>query len=139
MRARLHELRCTPAYFDETWDGAKPFEVRWNDRGYQSGDTVELQEYDPQVHCDCPTGSRHTPQACRRYTGRTMTALIGHVLATLPPTAGGRRACFNGDGYVVFGLVDIQRHGRPANGDTAASIAAVHAASTTTTTTPTRS
>lgn len=38
-----HELKTWPVYFDAVKRGAKTFEVRKNDRGFQTGDLVELQ------------------------------------------------------------------------------------------------
>jgi hypothetical protein len=34
-----HLLKVIPPYFDALADGTKPFEVRKNDRAYQTGDT----------------------------------------------------------------------------------------------------
>lgn len=42
----IHELKIDPKYYCRVADGSKTFEVRENDRGYQSGDTVILKEYD---------------------------------------------------------------------------------------------
>ena len=40
-----HELKCWPVYFDAIERGKKPFDVRYNDRCYQKGDTVLLRRY----------------------------------------------------------------------------------------------
>lgn len=61
--------------------GAKPFEVRRNDRDYQVGDTVVLHEWNP--------GSE-------RYTGRKLDRRITYILA------GGQFGVEQG--YVVLGL-----------------------------------
>ena len=45
---RSHILKTWPVYFDALWDGQKTFEIRKNDRGYQAGDRLVLQEYDPE-------------------------------------------------------------------------------------------
>lgn len=42
-----HKLRTWPFYFDEINKGEKRFEVRKNDRDFQKGDLLILQEYDP--------------------------------------------------------------------------------------------
>ena len=42
-----HELKIWPMYYSRVLDGSKTFEIRSNDRGYQSGDTVVLKEWDP--------------------------------------------------------------------------------------------
>lgn len=36
----VHELKIEDVYFDQINDGAKKFEVRYNDRGYQNGDHI---------------------------------------------------------------------------------------------------
>ena len=42
-----HKLKCWPQYFDAIKRGDKPFEVRRDDRGFQKGDVLVLQKYDP--------------------------------------------------------------------------------------------
>lgn len=42
----VHELKIEDVYFDQINDGAKKFEVRYNDRGYQNGDHIKfLDQY----------------------------------------------------------------------------------------------
>lgn len=43
-----HELKIWPQYYCRVADGSKTFELRENDRGFQSGDHVILKEYDPE-------------------------------------------------------------------------------------------
>lgn len=62
-----HELKILPKYFNRVLDGSKTFEVRNNDRDFQAGDTVLLQEYDPQL------------EGGARYTGRDLSFTIGYV------------------------------------------------------------
>lgn len=45
-------------------DGLKTFEIRENDRGFNAGDIVELQEWDQEL----------------LYTGRKIVRTIGYVL-----------------------------------------------------------
>ena len=42
-----HDLKTWPAYWDAVQSGAKNFEVRRDDRGFQRGDIVRLHRYDP--------------------------------------------------------------------------------------------
>lgn len=42
-----HRLKTWPEYFRAVRSGAKPFEIRWDDRAYEVGDILELAEYDP--------------------------------------------------------------------------------------------
>jgi len=44
---KTHKLKTWDGFFHEVWDGKKRFELRNNDRNFQVGDTVYLQEYKP--------------------------------------------------------------------------------------------
>jgi hypothetical protein len=39
-----HELKCWPEMFDAVAEGRKTFDVRKNDRGYQTGDRLVLRK-----------------------------------------------------------------------------------------------
>jgi len=41
---KIHELKTDPSVFQQTWEGRKTFEIRKNDRDYQSGDVLILRE-----------------------------------------------------------------------------------------------
>jgi hypothetical protein len=43
-----HHLKIWPAYYARVANGTKTFEVRNNDRGFQMGDTVLLDEWCPE-------------------------------------------------------------------------------------------
>ena len=43
----IHVLKTWPVYYHDLLIGRKNFEVRLNDRNYQIGDVLDLQEYDP--------------------------------------------------------------------------------------------
>ncbi len=43
-----HELKIWPQFYCRVADGSKTFEVRENDRHFQSGDAVVLREWDPE-------------------------------------------------------------------------------------------
>lgn len=43
-----HKLKCWPTYWDAIANGEKKFDVRRDDRGFQKGDTVILQKFDPK-------------------------------------------------------------------------------------------
>lgn len=43
----VHKLKILPRFFAAVCDGTKTFEVRKNDRGFQMGDILELQEWLP--------------------------------------------------------------------------------------------
>ena len=61
--ARIHEVKCLPEYFAPVTDGSKKFEFRKNDRGYEVGDFLAMNEHDGE-----------------RYTGRSMLLKIGYIL-----------------------------------------------------------
>lgn len=42
-----HNLKTWPRFFELVQDGTKLYEVRRNDRNFQPGDVLQLQEYDP--------------------------------------------------------------------------------------------
>lgn len=48
---RVHVLKLVNPWFEETWIGAKPFELRADDRegGYQVGDILHMREFRPDV------------------------------------------------------------------------------------------
>ena len=41
----VHELKCTPDFFDAVKRGDKTFDLRKNDRGFQRGDILVLLRY----------------------------------------------------------------------------------------------
>lgn len=46
-----HKLKTWPRYWDAVACGEKQFEVRRNDRAFQTGDVLVLEKYDPDRHC----------------------------------------------------------------------------------------
>lgn len=78
-----HGLKTWPKFFGAVMAGVKTFEVRKDDRGFAVGDTLRLEEWDPE------TGE---------YTG---SLLLKHVTYVLPGGQFGIEP-----GYVVLGLGD---------------------------------
>lgn len=60
-----HELKTINPYFEDIYSGSKRFELRKNDRDFQVGDKVNLNEYVPEKD---------------KYTGRTVSAEISYIL-----------------------------------------------------------
>jgi hypothetical protein len=85
-----HELKIWPQYFHHVATGAKTFEVRKNDRGFQNGDQVVLREWDPTEHTEHYAGSRETKP--KGYTGKELSFKIGYVFPL-------------DDGRVIFSLL----------------------------------
>lgn len=46
---KLHRLKTLTHFYSAVLIGLKPFEVRFNDRDFQTGDFLLLQEYDPNT------------------------------------------------------------------------------------------
>jgi hypothetical protein len=68
-----HRLKLHPGPFGAAWDGLKPWEFRLNDRDFQVGHEVVLEEWDP-----APYNKYHT--ASVGYTGRLITGHITYIL-----------------------------------------------------------
>lgn len=56
-----HYLKILPEYFKDMESGAKTFELRRNDRNYQPGDTLILQEWELDVGYTGPKLVRYVP------------------------------------------------------------------------------
>lgn len=82
-----HYLKIHPIYLKHILNESKTFEVRKNDRNFQKGDTLVLQEYEDS-----------------KYSGREVEVEITYVLEK-----------FEGikDGYAVLGIkLDISYQGK---------------------------
>ena len=86
---KIHQLKIWPEFFAAVLDGSKNFDVRYNDRDYQVGDIVLLQEYDDRK------GVRTGRQVCK-----VITYILAGVPGGIPPLAGLNR------NYVVLALAD---------------------------------
>ena len=104
---KTHHLKCWPEFFEPICEGTKNFEIRRNDRDYEVGDLLILEEWAPIVNDpECP---RHrfniADESCTcgtrgQYTGRTFYAGItyitdfaqqqGFVVMATKPVGGGR-------------------------------------------------
>jgi hypothetical protein len=82
--ATEHELKTWPMYYGQLVDGTKTFEYRRDDRGFDTGDTLYLREWDPD------TG----------YTGREMRRRVTSILVV-------------SSDYVVMSLQSPAPEGRP--------------------------
>jgi hypothetical protein len=65
-----HELKCKPEYFGPLLTGEKTSEVRENDRDYQVGDRLIIQEFNSRT--------------ISGYTGRAVSKYVTHVLRDFP-------------------------------------------------------
>lgn len=85
-----HDLKILPIYYDLVREGRKTFEVRYNDRGFESADTVTLKEWD---------------NLTQEYTGREMGFEIGYVFKGNELIPLGNSPL--GSCLVVFSLLEI--------------------------------
>ena len=94
--AATHHLKAWPTYFDAVLSGAKPFDVRFNDRNYRTGDRVVLHEWNPG---EVAGFGKIGPY----YTGRELRGTITYVF-----THEDARSLFGrkvvAEDYVVLGL-----------------------------------
>jgi hypothetical protein len=64
-RARVHDLKTWPEFFQGVWESKKRFEVRHDDRGFEASDMLLLREYD---------------EASERYSGRAVLAIVTYII-----------------------------------------------------------
>jgi Domain of unknown function (DUF3850) len=81
VMAKTHKLKTWTKFYDAVEGGHKRFEIRKNDRGFQVGDTVVLQEWDKEDEL---------------YTGLEISGEISYITDFEQKP-----------GYVVFGLRDV--------------------------------
>lgn len=82
--ANVHYLKTWTQFFNDIKSGIKQFEIRKNDRNFEVGDTLILEEFDPVKE---------------RYTGAWMPKLIIYKLDD---------ARFIKENFVVLGMKDIK-------------------------------
>lgn len=68
-----HELKTDPDVFDAVWDRRKQFEIRYDDRGFDVGDTLVLRE-------TTETGAAMAEGAPLEYTGRVAFRDVAYIL-----------------------------------------------------------
>lgn len=60
-----HDIKCWPRYYYKIETGQKTYELRKNDRDYQTGDLLLIQEFQPDT---------------QQYTGRHHLQQVSHIL-----------------------------------------------------------
>lgn len=78
---KTHSLKTLPVYFDAVHRKDKTFELRENDKDFQTGDILVLQEYSPPP----PRAPRtpDQPQLTRQeqgFSGREITVVVTYTL-----------------------------------------------------------
>lgn len=79
-----HDLKIFPEYFRHVQTNDMPFQIRFADRDFASGDTVTFHEWIPE---EIGTGGR--------YTGLTLIREVKKIFADVPGLA---------QGYVAFAI-----------------------------------
>ena len=72
-----HALKTWPVFFDDVLSGRKTFEVRKNDRNFQEGDTLLLEEWMPDNASSDPRAGAYTGRKCRVVV---RSVLLGEML-----------------------------------------------------------
>lgn len=85
MPKQHHYLKTVNPYFRAIESGNKTFEVRFNDRNYQVGDVLHLQEFSQP----------------NDYSGRVIDAEVTYLLDD---------PAFCKDGYVILGIKETSRN-----------------------------
>ena len=75
----IHNLKTLPVYFNRVWRLEKQFEIRKNDRGFQTGDKLILEEWTEKDG----------------YTNRVIECTVKYVLYGFEGLT---------DGYVALGI-----------------------------------
>jgi Domain of unknown function (DUF3850) len=70
---RVHYLKTWPVFFKQVKSGSKNYEVRRNDRDYDVGDTLVLQEWDPEI-------AKKDSNPSSGYTGNDVRVVVTHLL-----------------------------------------------------------
>lgn len=101
---KVHRLKTLAVHFERVLDGSKTFELRRDDRGFEVGHLVELQEIRPMRHG--ATNRRAYPKEAEtsflgslRYTGRQLVCVITHTLRPDEQSGDGLRR-----GYVILSI-----------------------------------
>jgi hypothetical protein len=76
----LHRLKTWREFYPDVVYGIKPFEVRKDDRGYEAGDVLLLEEFDKDT---------------QEYTGNESRYLVTYIL---------RDPAFVKEGYCIMGI-----------------------------------
>ena len=86
-----HHLKIWPQWFDAVNSGKKTFEIRRDDRGFEVGDKIVLEEF---------------RNGTGEYTGRNLESIITYIARGEDAESFGLK-----EGYCVlgFGLTDFTR------------------------------
>lgn len=66
---KSHTLKTHIEYYEKVVSGEKPWELRFNDRNFEIGDQLILQEFDPKTE---------------EFTGRSTSRIVEYILKYAP-------------------------------------------------------
>jgi hypothetical protein len=67
----IHKLKCVQPFFNDMKDGIKKFDMRKNDRGFQKGDLLIQEEFDPE----------DVEEADKGYSGKAFVVRVDYILS----------------------------------------------------------
>lgn len=76
---KVHHLKTVEPYFTDVYEGNKPFEVRFNDRGYNKGDILVLEKWSTRKLASV-NGDLGFVDCDLRKTSAYVIAKVGYVL-----------------------------------------------------------
>ena len=85
----VHDLKVWPQFFDALADDSKPFEVRRDDRGFQVGDLLRLNEWDPDTREHGRFVRRRVSYVLRGETAERFGVAPGYCVLGLTAPASG--------------------------------------------------
>lgn len=119
---KTHKVKCWTQLFERVKDGIKPFDVRKNDRDYQAGDILVLEEFDPKKSVEIKDldmnkeafdalsyEAKNELLEKKRYTGQKLTFQIGYVmpLAQVPGLSVTMKEAALRENIVILALLPI--------------------------------
>lgn len=81
-----HNLKTWPPFFEAVLEGRKTFELRRDDRGFEVGDVLQLQEWNPEAAA---------------LTGRVVDRQVAYLVRNVPEFG-------LQPGFVVLGLAEVE-------------------------------
>lgn len=97
----VHRLKTWPVYFQAIRDGRKNFEIRKNDRDFNEGDILILEEWDPLLE---KHGREGKGEPCGEYTGRKEEVRVTYITGFNQPS-----------GQVVMAFVPTAKASQPTD------------------------
>lgn len=82
---RTHKLKTWPMFFEAVRRAVKTFELRENDRGFEVGDVLRLEEWDPVLKKY--TGRYELRRVTYIFQGGNFGLAPNHCIMAIQPTS----------------------------------------------------